>query len=183
MNNSANERVLLHACCAVCAAYPIEKLVLCGYEPVVYFFNPNISPCDEYERRKLELVRYCEKIGVELVVDDEKHENWLKFVKGLENEPEKGRRCEKCFEYRLMKTAKTAKEKGFSAFTTTLTVSPHKNSDVIFQVAEKIAGEYGLRFISENFKKQNGFLRTMQLARENDFYRQNYCGCEFSIRA
>lgn len=183
MENAAKERVLLHACCAICAAYPLERLQFCGFEPVVYFFNPNISPYDEYERRKAELVRYCAKIGAELIIDDEKHENWLEFVKGLENEPEKGLRCEKCFEYRLRQTAKTAKERDFSAFTTTLTVSPHKNSNVIFNVAQKIAEEYDLRFIPENFKKQNGFLRTMQLARENDFYRQNYCGCEFSIRA
>ena len=182
MQNTANERVFLHACCAVCAAYPLEKLVLCGFEPVVYFFNPNISPRTEYERRKGELVRYCAKKGVELIIDDGSHDDWLEFVKGLENEPEKGKRCEKCFEYRLAKTAETAVKKGFNSFTTTLTVSPHKNSDAIFEIAEKVAAQYDLRFIFENFKKQNGFHRTMELARENDFYRQNYCGCEFSFR-
>lgn len=176
------QKTILHACCAVCSAYPVEKLKSMGYEPIVYFFNPNIAPNEEYERRRDELVKYCEKIGVELVVEDGSHENWLEFISGLENEPEKGKRCEKCFEYRLLQAVRKAKELGISNFTTTLTVSPHKNSQIIFKIAEKIAADERMCFIAENFKKQNGFLRTMELAKENDFYRQNYCGCEFSIR-
>ena len=176
------KKAVLHACCAVCSAYPVEKLKSMGFEPVIYFFNPNIAPEEEYERRRDELVKYCAKIGVELVVEDGSHENWLEFIKGLENEPEKGKRCEKCFEYRLLRAVHKAKKLGISDFTTTLTVSPHKNSQIIFKIAQKIAADEGMSFISENFKKQNGFLRTMELAKENDFYRQNYCGCEFSMR-
>lgn len=175
-------KVFLHACCAVCAAYPIERLTALGFEPVIYFFNPNISPDEEYRRRKDELVRYCCEKNIELVIEESSHDDWLDFISGLEKEPEKGKRCAKCFEYRLNKTAKTAKTKGFSYFTTTLSVSPHKNSTAIFDIAKIIAHKYDLNFVEENFKKQNGFKRTIELAKENDFYRQNYCGCEFSIR-
>ena len=174
--------VLLHACCAVCASYPIELLREMGYEPIVYFFNPNIFPVEEYERRLNELIKYCEKKSVKLIVDEQDSSMWYEFVKGLENEPEKGKRCSKCFEYRLRYSANKALKLEISKFTTTLTVSPHKNSKVIFQIAKDIAFKHELEFLEIDFKKKDGFLKTMRIAKEENFYRQNYCGCEFSIQ-
>lgn len=174
-------KVLLHACCAVCAAYPIELLRELGYEPVVYFFNPNIYPKEEYERRLAELESYCEKKTIELIIDETGNSGWYNFIMGLESEPERGKRCTRCFEYRMIFTAVRALKLGISKFTTTLTVSPHKNSKIIFDISEQVAFKHELQFLKIDFKKQNGYLKTMQIAKLENFYRQNYCGCEFSI--
>lgn len=176
------KKILLHSCCAVCMAYPVEKLKNEGYEPVVYFYNPNIYPESEYDRRLSELKNYCEKIGCEYIIGEYESSKWYEAIRGLELEPEKGFRCSRCFELRLTQTAKVARELGIGYFTTTLTVSPHKNSEQIFNIAKRIQDEYGLIFLFENFKKSNGFLRTMELSKQNNFYRQQYCGCEYSIR-
>ncbi len=173
--------VLLHACCAVCSAYPIEYLRELGYNPIVYFFNPNIFPPDEFNRRLDELIRYSKKKEVELIVDKQDASGWYNAIAGLENEPERGKRCRRCFEYRLLYTVLKAKKLKISTFTTTLTVSPHKQSKVIFETADELAKQYEVNFLAIDFKKNNGFLKTMQIAKEENFYRQNYCGCEFSI--
>lgn len=175
-------KILLHACCAVCLAHPIKELTKIGYEPIVYFCNPNIAPEREYLRRLDELVGYCKKMGYEYIIEDYNPTEWSKFIKGLEKEPEKGARCDKCFEYRLEKTAQKAKSMGIEIFTTTLTVSPHKVSKNIFTAGMDAAIEYGLTFFDVDFKKENGFLKTMEIAKKEDFYRQQYCGCEFSFR-
>ena len=175
------ENVLVHACCAVCSAYPIEKLRELGYNPVLYFFNPNIFPEEEFYRRLDELKRYAEKKGVELIIDKQNTEDWYNAIAGLENEPERGKRCLRCFEYRLLYTVLKAFQLEYKYFTTTLTVSPHKDSKAIFKIANELADKYELKFLDIDFKKQNGFLKTMQIAKEENFYRQNYCGCEFSI--
>lgn len=175
------EKILLHACCAVCMAYPIEILKE-NYEPVVFFCNPNIYPEEEYLRRRDELIRYCDEMGYKYIIDDYEPEKWRAFINGLEEEPEKGKRCDKCFQYRLEKSAQKAKELGIRVFTTTLSVSPHKVSKSIFNAGESAAKIYGLEFLAKDFKKQNGFLKTMEIAKKNNFYRQDYCGCEFSIR-
>lgn len=174
-------KVLLHACCAICAAYPIELLRETGYEPVLYFFNPNIFPPEEFERRLNELIKYAEKKKVELIVDQQDASQWYDFIAGLEDEPERGKRCSRCFEYRLLFTAVKALKLEIPRFTTTLTVSPHKNSKVIFEIAKEIAFKMELEFLEFDFKKQDGFLKTMKIAKEENFYRQNYCGCEFSM--
>lgn len=174
------EKILLHACCAVCMAYPIE-LLMQNYEPVVFFYNPNIYPETEYLRRRDELIKYCDFKGYKYIIDDYDTERWKVFVAGHENEPERGSRCDKCFEFRLNKTADKAVQLGINIFTTTLSVSPHKLSAQIFKAGKQSAANYGITFLEKDFKKQNGFLKTMQLAKENDFYRQNYCGCEFSV--
>lgn len=175
------EKILLHACCAVCMAYPIEILKE-NYEPEVFFCNPNIYPEEEYLRRRDELIKYCEEKGFEYIIDNYEPEKWYAFVQGFEKEPEKGLRCNKCFEYRLNKTAQKAKELGIKFFTTTLSVSPHKVSKNIFEQGKNVAKAYGVEFVEKDFKKQNGFLKTMEIAKKNNFYRQQYCGCEFSIR-
>ena len=175
------EKVLLHCCCAVCAGYSIEKLFSLDFEPVLYWFNPNIYPLEEYERRLNELKRYAAKLSLELIIGENEPSEWYNFVSGLEEEKEGGARCLKCFEYRLSAAAKTAKSRNIEKFTTTLTISPHKNSKNIFLEGNKAAKEYGLTFLEIDFKKQDGFLKTMQIAKQENFYRQKYCGCEFSI--
>lgn len=175
------EKILLHACCAVCLAHPIELLKI-DYEPIVYFCNPNIYPEREYLRRRNELLKYCEQMDYEYLLCDYEPEKWYAYIEGMEHEPEKGLRCNKCFEYRLNQTAQKAVQLGIKLFTTTLTVSPHKVSKNIFEEGKKAAEVYGIKFLECDFKKQNGFLKTMELAKKNNFYRQDYCGCEFSIR-
>lgn len=162
-------------------AYPIELLKE-NYNPVVFFCNPNIYPEAEYIRRRDELIKYCEQQGYKYFIDDYEPEKWYAYIKGLEKEPEKGKRCNKCFEYRLLKSAQKAKDLGIKTFTTTLSVSPHKVSKNVFEAGQNAAQQYGLTFLEQDFKKQNGFLKTMEIAKKNDFYRQQYCGCEFSIR-
>ncbi len=171
----------MHACCATCSAYPIEKLKEAGYNPVLYFFNPNIFPPEEYEKRLNELIKYSDKKGIELIIDNHPSENWYNAISGLENEPERGKRCRRCFEYRLLFTVLKAFQLEYKYFTTTLTVSPHKDSKVIFEIAQELAAKYELTFLDIDFKKQDGFLKTMKIAKEEGFYRQNYCGCEFSM--
>lgn len=176
-----NNNVLVHACCATCSAYPIEKLREDGYNPVLYFFNPNIFPPEEFDKRLNELIKYAQKKDVTLIVEKQNSEDWYNAVSGLENEPERGKRCLRCFEYRLLFTALKAFQLEYKYFTTTLTVSPHKNSKDIFQIADTLAKKYELTFLEYDFKKNDGFLKTMKIAKEEGFYRQNYCGCEFSL--
>ena len=116
-----------------------------------------------------------------MIVDKQSAEGWYNCIAGLENEPKKGKRCSRCFEYRLLFTALKAFQLEYEYFTTTLTVSPHKNSKIIFEIAKELANKYELKFLDIDFKKENGFLKTMQIAKQENFYRQNYCGCEFSI--
>ncbi|MCD7879376.1 MAG: epoxyqueuosine reductase QueH [Candidatus Gastranaerophilales bacterium] len=174
-------KVLLHACCATCSGYPIEKLREDGFEPVLYFFNPNIFPIEEFYKRLDELKKYAEKKKVELIIERHDPENWYNAVAGLENEPERGKRCYRCFEYRLLYTALKAFTLEYKYFATTLTVSPHKQSSVIFEIAKELAKKYELTFLDIDFKKQDGFLKTMKIAKSENFYRQSYCGCEFSL--
>lgn len=174
--------IMLHACCAVCAGYPIKLLRERKTEPVVYFFNPNIHPEEEYKRRLQELVRYCEKNNVKLIIGENNTQEWFSYVKGLENEPERGKRCKKCFEYRLRETAKKAQEEGIDTFTTTLFISPHKNRTDIINAGIKAAEEYSLNFDETDFRKQNGFLKTMEIAKAENFYRQKYCGCCYAMK-
>lgn len=174
-------KLLLHACCAVCAAYPIEHLKE-NCETLVFFCNPNIFPEQEYVRRRDELINYCDEKGIEYIIDDYEPEKWYAFIDGLEKEPEKGARCDKCFQFRLERTAQKAVELGIKDFTTTLSVSPHKVSKNVFKAGNEAALKYGIKFVEHDFKKQNGFLKTMEIAKKNNFYRQQYCGCEFSIR-
>ncbi len=176
------KKIILHACCAPCASYPIEKLIKDGFEPVVFFYNPNIFPFSEYEIRKNELENYCKKIKVDFFCDDYDIKEFYAKIQGFEKEPEKGKRCAICFNLRLLKTAQFALLKNINFFTTTLSVSPHKNSDQIFEEGRKIQKQTGVQFIEYNFKKQDGFKISRRIARENNMYAQTYCGCEFSLK-
>lgn len=175
------DKILLHACCAVCMAYPLEILKE-DYNPIVFFSNSNIYPQDEYQRRKQELIDYCDKKGYSYIIDNYEPDIWQNFIAGLETEKEKGLRCDKCFEFRLERTAQKAIGLDINTITTTLTVSPHKISKNIFKVGNLVAEKYNIKYLEKDFKKQNGFLKTMELAKENNFYRQQYCGCKYSIR-
>ena len=179
-------KLLLHACCAVCASYPVLQLQQMGYEVILYFYNPNIYPYEEYQRRLDELKKLAVKYSVRLIIEETDYDYWLKLVKGLENEPEKGARCSVCFKERLSKAVKMAIKEDCEYFTTTLTVSPHKNSKQVFEAAYSALKESGkeesLKFLEIDFKKKDGYKKTSKLADEYGFYRQKHCGCEFSIR-
>ncbi len=176
------KKIILHACCAPCASYPIEKLRLDNYEPVVFFYNPNIFPYKEYKIRRDEIEQYCLKKGVEFYCDDYEIKKFYSAIKGFENEPERGKRCSICLKLRLEKAAQFTLSKNIADFTTTLTISPHKDSNTIFEVARNVANDYGIHFLEYNFKKQDGFKISRQIAKENAMYFQQYCGCAFSMR-
>lgn len=170
-------KVLLHSCCGPCASACVPRLKEEGHEVKMFFANSNIDTEEEFERRLGAARKVAEAEGVELVPLKYDHEEWKREVAaGLEGEPEKGRRCEKCFRYNLKKTAEACGKLGMDAFTTSLTVSPHKVSEMVFGASEDE------RFLKENFKKQEGFKRSLKRSEELGLYRQSYCGCEFSKR-
>ncbi len=175
--------MLLHSCCGPCSTYCIEYLAK-AFDLTVLFYNPNIAPAEEYARRAAEQARYIRDFtdGVRCEICEYRPEEFLSLVKGLEKCPEGGERCEKCFELRLDRCARLAAERGFDYFCTTLTVSPHKNAELINRIGESKAAEYGVAFFPSDFKKKNGYLRSVELAKEASLYRQNYCGCAFSMR-
>lgn len=177
----AKEKILLHACCAPCAGYVLEQLSL-DFDPVIFYSNPNIHPEDEYIRRRDELIKYAASKNMPFIEDRYNAAEWYASIRGLECEPEKGSRCTCCFTMRLQKTASYALKNGFKCFTTTLTISPHKNSQVILEVGQNIAEQNNLYFLAQDFKKKDGYKKAMQIARNENFYRQQYCGCVYSLR-
>lgn len=176
------KRLLLHSCCGPCSTVVIERLKE-NFELVVFYYNPNIEPFEEYEKRKQEQQKVCQYFGIDFVDFDYDNDGWRNFVSGLEDEKEGGARCEKCFVYRLRRTGEYAKEHDFDIFASTLSVSPHKNTNMINAVGEKVSEELGIEFLPESFKKKDGYLRSINLSKELDLYRQNYCGCLFGLKA
>ena len=171
-------KLLLHCCCAPCSSACLERLKE-FFDITVFFYNPNIED-EEYERRKSELVRLITETGWAEILDcDHDTGEFYAVAKGLEACPEGGERCKKCFELRLKKTAEVAESCGFDFFTTTLTISPLKNAEVINSIGERLGGE---TWLHSDFKKRNGYLRSIELSKEHDLYRQDYCGCVFSER-
>ena len=175
--------VLLHACCAPCSSAIVEWMLSNGVRPVIYYFNPNIYPSEEYEIRKNESKRHAESLGLRWIDGDYNHEEWRKGVCGLEGEPERGRRCEQCFKLRMIAAARKAQELNIPYFTTTLASSRWKNLDQINQaglIAEQAVE--GVKFWAQNWRKGGLYERRNQLLKEYRFYNQQYCGCEFSMR-
>lgn len=173
--------VLLHACCAPCSSAIVEWLTGHGVKPTIFYYNPNIFPREEYETRKQESKRHAESLGIRWIDGDYRHEDWLHGVCGLEQEPERGRRCELCFTLRLTATARKARELGFGFFATTLASSRWKSLEQIERAgrqAEQAVG--GVTFWAQNWRKGGLQERRNQLLREYGFYNQLYCGCEFS---
>ena len=175
--------VLLHACCAPCSSAIVEWMMANQVRPVIYYFNPNIWPREEYEIRKQESKRHAESLGLTWIDGDYNHEEWRNGVCGLENEPERGRRCERCFTMRMIAAAREAKKQGLKYFTTTLASSRWKSLGQIERAgheAELLVE--GTSFWAQNWRKGGLYERRNQLLKEYDFYNQQYCGCEFSIR-
>ena len=176
--------LLLHACCAPCSSHTL--LFLCDYFRItLYFFNPNIAPESEYIYRKEELIRLVKELGldVEIISEDYDSSPFYELSKGLEDLPERGERCRKCIGYRLRKTAETAKKLGCGYFTTTLTISPHKDCEFINQYGGQLGEEMGIAYLFSDFKKHDGYKHSIQLSKEYNLYRQDYCGCVYSRRA
>ena len=175
--------LLLHSCCAPCSSYVLEYLApyftICDF-----YYNPNISPKQEYEDRKEELVRLIDEMGLSTQVTflegTYQPEEFFAMAKGLEDLPEGGERCFRCYEMRLRESAKIAKEQGAEYFATTLTISPLKNAQKLNEIGEKLAEEYGVKYLPSDFKKKNGYKRSVELSAQYELYRQNYCGCVFS---
>lgn len=175
--------LLLHSCCAPCSSYVLEYLApyfnICDF-----YYNPNISPKKEYEDRKEELVRLISEMGLSTQVSflegTYRPEDFFAMAKGFEDLPEGGERCFKCYEMRLRESAKIAKEQGAEYFATTLTISPLKNAQKLNEIGEQLAEEYGVKYLPSDFKKKNGYKRSVELSAQYELYRQNYCGCVFS---
>ncbi len=173
--------LLLHSCCAPCSTRALSVLKEV-FAVTVFYYNPSIYPAEEYYKRLGEQKRLCEILGVPLIEGEYATENFYEKVKGRENDKECGERCKICIFDRLFVTAKMAREKGYEYFTTTLTTSPLKNATFINQASEKLSQELSVKFLPCDFKKQNGYLESIRLSKEYSLYRQNYCGCEFSIQ-
>ena len=178
--------LLLHSCCAPCNSAVLEKLQEI-FHVTVFYYNPNITKKAEYERRVREQRRLVEHFNKEnphlpiaLIEGKYEPEKFLKMSKGLETEPEGGSRCSGCYGIRLEETARMAKEKGFDYFTTSLTISPMKNAEKLNCLGEAMAEKYGVNFLPSDFKKKEGYKRSIQLSQELNLYRQDYCGCGFS---
>lgn len=173
-------RLLLHSCCAPCSSACLERLKD-FFKITVFYYNPNIDDREEYEKRKAEQIRFLKETGFADFLDcDHDKEAFEEMAKGYETEPERGKRCYLCYELRLNKTAQTAKEKGFSWFATTLTLSPYKNAEWLNEIGEKVGGRYGVNYLCTDFKKQGGYHRSIELSKEYGLYRQDFCGCRFS---
>ena len=175
--------LLLHACCAPCSSYVLEYLSR-YFQITVLYYNPNISPRAEYDTRAEELKRLIDEMEfihpVKLLVGEYEPEKFYSMAKGMEELPEGGERCFRCYEQRLRYTAGLAKEQGFDYFTTTLSISPLKNAAKLNEIGAKLAGEFGVEYLLSDFKKKNGYKRSVELSGEHGLYRQDYCGCVFS---
>ncbi|MBD3285317.1 hypothetical protein GF359_02735 [candidate division WOR-3 bacterium] len=173
---SSKPRLLLHICCAPDATSVYERLKD-RFDVTGFFYNPQIEPGDEYDRRLAETMKVAGILGFDLMTGERDLDRWMKAVKGLETEPEKGRRCGVCYAFRLEQTAMLASDKGFDYFTTTLSVSPHKSFDWLRDIGQSLSRKYGVAFLDEDFKKHDGFKRSLEVSRELNLYRQDYCGC------
>lgn len=182
-------KLLLHSCCGPCSTAVIEKLAESGnYDITVYYANSNITDGAEYELRKSEEIKFInayskdKNLKIDFIEGDYDPRIFFELTKGYENVPEGGLRCSICFSMRLEETAAYAKNHGFDCFDTTLTVSPYKNYDVISQIAKQLSEKYGVDYLFGNYKKKDGYKRSIELSKQYDLYRQHYCGCVFSKR-
>lgn len=182
LNKSGEKpKLLLHACCAPCSSYVLEYLHE-RFQITLYFFNPNIAPEEEYRYRADELKRLVREMELDIEIIEEEYDPkpFYELAKGLEHLPERGERCRKCIGYRLEFAGKKAAEIGADYFTTTLTISPHKDCAFINEFGEKVSASCGVNYLFSDFKKHEGYKRSIELSREYNLYRQNYCGCVYS---
>ncbi len=178
---SGKKTLLMHACCAPCATECINR-VREVFDVTLLFYNPNIDSKEEYDKRANEVVKLCSAYGVPYVIEDYRPNEFYSAAEGVESEPEGGARCLKCFALRLNHTASLAAERGFDYFATTLTVSPHKSAAAVNGAGYEAEKLTGVRFLPADFKKKGGYLSSCNLSRELGLYRQNYCGCRYSLR-
>lgn len=178
-------RLLLHSCCAPCSSYVLEYLSE-YFSVTVFYYNPNIFPAEEYEKRVKEqealILRLPAKHRISFLEGPYEQERFYEMAKGLELEPEGGERCFRCYHLRLLEAAQMARAGAFDYFTTTLSISPLKDAEKLNEIGEKLAREYGVAYLNSDFKKRNGYKRSIELSREYGLYRQDYCGCVYSLR-
>lgn len=175
-------KLLLHSCCAPCSSACLERLKE-FFAITVLYYNPNIDERAEYEKRKAEQIRFLQETGWADFLDcDHEAEAFHKIAEGLEREPERGARCYRCYALRLERTAQIAKENGFEWFGTTLTLSPYKNAKWLNEIGEEVGGRYALKYLFSDFKKKNGYRRSVELSTQYNLYRQDFCGCKYSKR-
>lgn len=175
------QRLLLHVCCATCSAYVLDLLKR-DYDVTAYFYNPNIYPEKEYKIRFQEVRQYCKEHDLQFIEESSGQERWFSLTKGHEQDPERGDRCTICYRMRLEMTARYAQEHNFDVFGTDLSISPHKDARRLNTIGKELSGQYGVPYLEADFKKQDGFKKAMELSKNESFYRQNYCGCVYSMR-
>ena len=180
--NGQGKRLLLHSCCAPCSSYCLQETAK-ALRVTVFYYNPNLDCREEYEKRKAEQLRFLRETCLADFLDcDYSPEHFEAVAAGLEAEKEGGARCLKCYRLRLEQTARAAREGGFDYFGTTLTVSPLKNAEAINEIGLQLEKEYGVKYLPSDFKKRGGYLQSIELSKQHNLYRQNYCGCTFSKR-
>ncbi len=180
-NNIHRQLILLHICCGPCATHVLDVLNQ-DYQPVGFFFNPNIYPKDEFDQRLKAAKTVCNSYKINLRTPPFHTEKWQALIQSRKSDPEGGRRCELCIRYRLETTAIYAKEASLSGFGTTLSISPHKNTSKINEIGNNISKIHDIKYLSYDFKKNNGFAKSVQKAKDMNLYRQKYCGCQYSRR-
>lgn len=181
INAPKKPKLLLHICCVGCGAFTSRELAK-EFNISLFFSNSNISPKTEHDKRLDEAKRIAKKLKLELIIRPYRHKAWLKKVKGLEKEKERGKRCLVCYRARLEETARAAKKLGFEYFTSTLTISPHKDTKAILAIGSELEKKHKVKFLARDFKKNDGYKKSCVLSKELNLYRQDYCGCEFSVR-
>ena len=178
-----DNKVLMHSCCAPCAGDLMERMIASKIDLTIFFYNPNIHPKKEYEIRKNENIRFAEKLGIPFVDADYDVQNWFARAKGLEYSPERGERCTKCFDMRFERTALYAYENNFKIITSSLGISRWKNMDQINECGVRASKNYdGINYWTYNWRKAGGAERMYKIAKKEEFYKQEYCGCIFSLR-
>jgi predicted adenine nucleotide alpha hydrolase (AANH) superfamily ATPase len=186
LKNEKRPKLLIHSCCAPCSSYVLEYLSE-FFDITIYYYNPNIFPEEEYDKRVEEQQRLIKamplKSKVQFIQGNYQPAEYYEHVKGLEKEPEGGKRCFACYELRLREAAKLAAAGGFDYYTTTLSISPYKNAEKLYEIGEKLGKEYGVAYLPSDFKKKNGYKRSIELSKEYGLYRQDYCGCVFSLQS
>jgi len=175
------KKILVHICCAPDALF-VMGLLKKDYDACGYFYNPNIHPWKEYELRLKETRKVAQTLNFKLIEEIYDDDQWFKITEKYKDEPEKGKRCDICYAMRLKKTAQKASELGFDSFTTVMSLSPWKKADVLNQLGKMFAHKYKINFLEANFKKKDGFRKSIELSKQHGLYRQNYCGCKYSMR-
>ncbi len=178
---SGKPKMLLHACCAPCSTSVIERL-RSEFHLTTYFYNPNIHPREEYELRTRQMKEYAQKVEVEFIEPEYEQERWFALTQNMEMVPEGGERCRACYRLRLETTADYGARRGYDYFATTLSVSPHKNAQKINQIGRKASQKYRIKYLETDFKKREGFKRSVELSKSQGLFRQDYCGCIYSRR-